>query len=70
LQFELNQKEADINLMLAEIKNNIKNLVVSYEENKALMADKIKLEQDLEWYRRTYENRSLLGILKEKFIKR
>ncbi|MFT2007613.1 hypothetical protein ACMA1I_02975 [Pontibacter sp. 13R65] len=33
-----------------------------------LLHDLDKLQQDVEWYKRTYENRSLFGTLKEKFI--
>lgn len=35
-----------------------------------LLNDIERLQQDLEWYKRTYESRSLLGTLKEKVFGR
>jgi uncharacterized coiled-coil protein SlyX len=31
-----------------------------------LLNDLDRMQQDLEWYKRTYENRSLLGVIKDK----
>jgi uncharacterized coiled-coil protein SlyX len=31
-----------------------------------LLNDLNRMQQDLEWYKRTYENRSLLGVIKDK----
>jgi uncharacterized coiled-coil DUF342 family protein len=33
-----------------------------------LLNDIENYQKDIEWYRRTYEQRSLLGILKDKFF--
>ena len=35
-----------------------------------LLGDIARLSHDVEWYKRTYEKRTLLGTLKEKFINR
>lgn len=35
-----------------------------------LLNDIERLQQDVEWYKRTYEKRSLLGTIKEKLIER
>lgn len=35
-----------------------------------LLNDIDRLQQDLEWYKRTYETRSLLGTIKEKMFRR
>lgn len=31
-----------------------------------LLSDLDRMQQDIEWYKRTYENRSLLGVIKDK----
>ena len=31
-----------------------------------LLGDLSRAQQDIEWYKRTYENRSLLGVIKDK----
>ena len=33
-----------------------------------LLNDIERMQQDIEWYKRTYENRTLFGILKDKLI--
>jgi len=35
-----------------------------------LLNDLRKLQTDLDWYKRTYEKRSLLGVLREKMFRR
>jgi hypothetical protein len=35
-----------------------------------LLGDINRLHQDIEWYKRTYEKRSLLGAIKEKVLKK
>lgn len=35
-----------------------------------LLNDIERLQQDIEWYKRTYEKRSLLGTIKQKIMKR
>jgi len=37
---------------------------------KKLINDVVRKQQDIEWYKRTYETRSLLGTLKEKIFGR
>ena len=36
--------------------------------NKKLINEVVRKQQDIEWYKRTYESRSLLGTLKEKIF--
>ncbi len=38
--------------------------------NKKLINEVVRRQQDIEWYKRTYERRSFLGMLKEKVLKR
>jgi chromosome segregation ATPase len=35
-----------------------------------LLGDLSKLQNDIEWYKRTYEKRSFLGVIKEKILKK
>jgi len=35
-----------------------------------LLGDISRLQNDIDWYKRTYEKRSLLGLLREKFFQR
>ena len=55
---ELNEKLADIT------RNNEGNRQII----KKLINDVVRKQQDIEWYKRTYETRSLLGTLKEKLL--
>lgn len=57
---ELHQKLADTN------RNNEGNRQII----KKLINDVVRKQQDIEWYKRTYESRSLLGTLKEKIFGR
>jgi activator of HSP90 ATPase len=38
--------------------------------NKKLISEIVRKQQDIEWYKRTFEKRSLLGTLKEKISKK
>ena len=52
----------------------LKNKVAEYQRNidgnrqiiNKLLNDLERMQQDIEWYKRTYENRSLLGVIKDK----
>jgi archaellum component FlaC len=52
----------------------LKNKVTEYQRNiegnrqiiNKLLNDLERMQQDIEWYKRTYENRSLLGVIKDK----
>jgi len=55
---ELHQKLAETN------RNNEGNRQII----KKLINDVVRKQQDIEWYKRTYESRSLLGTLKEKIF--
>src|SRR5438270_11496118 len=70
LQIELNEKEAAINRMFTELKIQITDLAASHEINKALLTDEHRLQKEVEWYERTYKNRSFLRILTEKLRKK
>ncbi|AKQ45110.1 hypothetical protein TH63_04820 [Rufibacter radiotolerans] len=38
--------------------------------NKKLISEIVRKQQDIEWYKRTYEKRSLIGYIKEKIFKK
>ena len=57
---ELNQKLAEITRTNEGNRQIIKKLI----------NDMVRKQQDIEWYKRTYETRSLLGTLKEKIFGR
>lgn len=64
---EKNRVVLETNTKLAEcIRNNEGNRQLI---NK-LLGDLDRLAQDIEWYKRTYEKRSLLGTLRQKLFRR
>ena len=65
LQAQLKKKEEDVNSLFNEINKKVDQFAI----NEKLNADKMKLQQELEWYKRTYEKRSILGVIKEKLMK-
>jgi SAM-dependent methyltransferase len=66
LHTELKRKEENLNRMFNEIINKMDTLVI----NETLNVDKVKLQQEVEWYKRTYEKRSILGLIKEKLMRK
>ena len=68
LQVEtLNKTVGDLTQKLADItRTNEGNRQII----KKLINDVVRKQQDIEWYKRTYETRSLLGTLKEKIFGR
>ena len=64
---ELQKTVGELNQKLAEItRTNEGNRQII----KKLINDVVRKQQDIEWYKRTYETRSLLGTLKEKILGR
>lgn len=57
------QSILDLQAKLAESQKNIEG---NRQLINKLLSDLNRLHQDIEWYRRTYEKRSLLGTLKQK----
>ncbi len=64
---EKNRTILEINEKLSECLNN-------YEGNRQLinklLGDISRLQQDLDWYSRTYEKRNLFGMIREKISKK
>lgn len=53
------QQELDVCKELLEAKTQLIN---------SLLGDLSKLQNDLDWYKRTYERRSILGTLRQKLL--
>lgn len=56
------------------VMEGLKGKVADYQQNiegnrqiiNKLLNDLERMQQDIEWYKRTYENRSVLGVIKDK----
>ena len=68
LQASHRQKALQISELFAEIENLKRNNEGHRQLNVKLLDDLNRKQQDIEWYKRTYESRSLLGTLKEKIF--
>lgn len=66
LKKQLHEKEAEV-ITYKEQVENAQHLIDGNRQliNK-LLGDLSKLQNDVEWYKRTYEQRSFLGTVKEK----
>jgi predicted nucleic acid-binding Zn-ribbon protein len=66
LQSELGQKNraiSDLNDKLVECRSNVEG---NRQLINKLITDIDRLQQNIEWYKRTYETRSLFGVIKDK----
>jgi septal ring factor EnvC (AmiA/AmiB activator) len=66
LRAELEQKNDYTALLNARLQDCQKNTEGSRQLINKLLNDIARLQQDVEWYKRTYETRSLLGTILEK----
>ncbi|MGZ5220299.1 MAG: hypothetical protein ACXWWD_00375 [Chitinophagaceae bacterium] len=64
---EKNKTILEINEKLADCLNNGEG---NRQLINKLLGDISRLQQDLEWYNRTYEKRNLFGMIREKIIKK
>ena len=67
---ELNGKNAEIKILKEELEN-LQNFTDGNRQliNK-LLADISKLQNDVEWYKKTYVQRSFFGTIREKLFKK
>lgn len=66
LQTEIGQKNrtiSDLNDKLAECRSHVEG---NRQLINKLITDIDRLQQNIEWYKRTYETRSLFGVIKDK----
>lgn len=70
LRKQSNAKDAEIKILKEELEK-LRHLMEGNRQliNK-LLGDLSKLQNDVEWYKRTYEKRSLLGTIREKIFKK
>ena len=66
LRSELEQKSKNIIEVNAELTLCLKNAEGNRQLINKLLNDIERLRQDIDWYKRTYESRSLLGVIKDR----
>lgn len=59
-------KDKDIQELHAKLAESKRNIEGNRQLINKLLNDLTRMRQDIEWYRRTYEKRSLLGTIKQK----
>lgn len=64
----LAQKDGVIQELQGKLAENKKNIEGNRQLINKLLSDLSRMRQDIEWYRRTYETRSLLGTIKTKLF--
>jgi predicted nucleic acid-binding Zn-ribbon protein len=60
---EKNSTITELNIKLAECRSHVEG---NRQLINKLITDIDRLQQNLDWYKRTYESRSLLGVIKDK----
>ncbi|ALI97804.1 hypothetical protein [Rufibacter tibetensis] len=68
LKEELGQKNEVIESLFKQVQEVERKNEGNKQLNKKLINEVVRKQQDIEWYKRTYESRSLLGTLKEKIF--
>ena len=66
LQSEVSNKEitiVELNTKLAECRSHVEG---NRQLINKLITDMDRLQKNIDWYKRTYESRSLLGVIKDK----
>ena len=63
-------KEAELKVVKQQIQEAHENAEGSRQLVNKLLNDIERMQQDLSWYKRTFENRSLIGTMKEKILGR
>jgi chromosome segregation ATPase len=67
---QLNGKDSEIKTLKEELEN-VQHLM---EGNRQLinkfLGDLSKLQNDIDWYKKTYEKRSFLGVIREKILRK
>ena len=66
----VNEKDFVIGDLNKDLADSQRNNEGNRQMIKKLINDMVRKQQDIEWYKRTYETRSLLGTLKEKVFGR
>lgn len=64
----LDEKNEQINLLTVDLELSRRITEGNRQLVNKLLNDIDRLQQDVDWYKRTYESRSLIGTLKEKIL--
>lgn len=70
LRNQLGQKDQAIDSLQAKIADSQRSIEGNRQLINKLLSDLDRMRQDIAWYKRTYETRSLLGTIKEKVFGR
>ena len=70
LHFLLEEKNQTVQQMKDAMLECQKNIEGNRQLINKLLNDQARLQQDIEWYKRTYETRTIFGLIKEKLRKR
>jgi predicted RNase H-like nuclease (RuvC/YqgF family) len=66
LRHQLQDKEREVHGLRKELDECVHNEEGNRQLINKLLSDISRYQNDIEWYKRTYEKRSLLGVLKDK----
>jgi septal ring factor EnvC (AmiA/AmiB activator) len=66
----LQQKDVAISMFEANTRSFQETAEGNRQLINKLLGDLSRLQNDIDWYKRTYEKRSLLGVIREKFFQR
>lgn len=66
----LDRKDQSIQELQARLAESQKHIDGNRQLINKVLSDLAKTSQDLEWYRRTYEQRSFLGTIRQKLFKK
>jgi septal ring factor EnvC (AmiA/AmiB activator) len=66
LRQELKKKEEVIAMLESRIADNSRSMEGNRQLINKLLNDLQRMQHDLDWYKRTYESRSLFGVIKDK----
>ena len=66
LRGHLDVKDQTILALQSKISENQRNIEGNRQLINKLLSDLSSLRQDIDWYKRTYESRSLLGVIKDR----
>ena len=67
---KINNKETELNNYRVQLENAQRSIEGNRQLINKLLGDQSKLQNDIDWYKRTYEQRSLLGTFREKILKK
>ena len=70
LRSQLDAKDQVILALQGKVTENQRNIEGNRQLINKLLGDLDRMRQDIDWYKRTYESRSLLGYLKERIKSR